>query len=391
MIRPAWAEIDLGAIRHNAREIRRIVGPKPKIMAVVKAEAYGHGAVPVARAAVEAGVEWLGVSLPEEGIALREAGLDTPILIFSPLQIGQVGPVLAYDLTPTVCQREAAQALSDAAAGGGRHVGVHLKVDTGMGRVGIDPVETLAFAAWLNTLPGLRLGGVYSHMAKADETDKTHAMEQIHAFRRICATLLGAGIDPGLCHLANSAAIIDLPQAHFDLVRAGIMLYGLRPSVEVNLEGVDLRPALSLVTQVVFFKRVPAGTGISYGQIYNTGAPANIATIPVGYADGWSRRLNGKAEALIGGRRYPIVGRICMDQCMVNLGDDEAKVGDKAVLIGHQGQGEITADEVAAKLDTINYEIICAISDRVPRVFIDESGARTETMIKETMMIRGGF
>ncbi|MGE5549506.1 MAG: alanine racemase [Bacteroidota bacterium] len=373
LIRPVWAEVDLGAIGHNVHEIRRLVGPKPKIMAVVKADAYGHGAVRVARAALAAGADWFGVSLPEEGIALRQAGLAAPILVLSPLQLSQVEPVLAHRLTPTVCQREAVQALSEAAAARGETVSVHLKVDTGMGRVGISPVEALSFAAWLRTLPGLSLGGVYSHLAKADERDKTHAEKQIQAFQRVCGALIASGIDPGLCHLANSAAIIDLPRAHFDLVRAGIMLYGLRPSAEVDMTGVELRPAFSLHARAVFVKRVPPETGISYGQIYTTAAAATIATIPIGYADGWSRLLTGKAEALMRGRRYPIVGRICMDQCMVDLGPDEAAIGEEAVLIGRQGQGEITADEVAEKLGTINYEVICMISDRVPRVYVDAS------------------
>ena len=251
MIRPVWVEVDLGAIRHNVSEIRRLVGPKPKIMAVVKAEAYGHGAEPVARAALAAGAEWLGVSLPEEGIALRQAGLRAPILVLSPFQPDQGEPFLTYQLTPAICQREAAEALSGEAQARGRQVQAHLKVDTGMGRVGITPVEALSFAAWLRTLPGLSLGGVFSHLAKADECDKTQAEEQIHAFQRVCGALIAAGIDPGLCHLANSAAIIDLPKTHYDMVRAGIMLYGLRPSAEVHLERVNLRPAFSLRTKEI--------------------------------------------------------------------------------------------------------------------------------------------
>ena len=369
MIRPVWVEVDLGAIRHNVSEIRRLVGPKPKIMAVVKAEAYGHGAEPVARAALAAGAEWLGVSLPEEGIALRQAGLRAPILVLSPFQPDQGEPFLTYQLTPAICQREAAEALSGEAQARGRQVQAHLKVDTGMGRVGITPVEALSFAAWLRTLPGLSLGGVFSHLAKADECDKTQAEEQIHAFQRVCGALIAAGIDPGLCHLANSAAIIDLPKTHYDMVRAGIMLYGLRPSAEVHLERVNLRPAFSLRTKVVFVKRVPAGTGLSYGHIYHTKEQATIATLPIGYADGWARLLSGRAEVLLGGRRYPLVGRICMDQCLADLGNDETEVGAEAVLVGRQGTEEISADEVAAKLGTINYEVTCMIGDRVPRVY----------------------
>lgn len=370
LIRPVSVEVDLGAIRHNLREVRRLIGAKPKIMAVVKAEAYGHGAVRVSRAALAAGAEWLGVSLPEEGIALRKAGIQAPILVLGPLLAEQAESVLAYGLTPTICLRESAVALSRAAAAAGREVEVHLKVDTGMGRVGIEPAEAPSFAAWLLTLPGIRLGGVFSHLARADESDKTHAHSQIEAFQRVCAALTAAGIDPGLCHLANSAAIIDLPRAHLGMVRAGIMIYGLKPFPAAG-DRADLRPAFTLRARVVFTKRVPAGTGISYGHIYHTARAANIATIPLGYADGWTRLLSGRAEALINGRRYPLVGRICMDQSMVDLGDDQVEIGAEAVLIGRQGREEITADEIAAKLNTINYEVTCMISDRVPRVYVD--------------------
>ncbi|MCL6591509.1 MAG: alanine racemase [Firmicutes bacterium] len=369
MIRPVWVEVDLDAIRHNVGEVRRLVGQRTKIMAVVKADGYGHGAIPVARAALDAGAEWLGVSLPEEGIALRRAGIAAPILVLGPLQPEQVEPVLDHDLTPTVCHRASAEALAAAAGARGRKVSVHVKVDTGMGRIGLAPAEVLSFAAWLRTLPGVELGGVFSHLARADERDKTHAETQLRIFEEVCAALRAAGIESGLRHLANSAAIIDLPRAHLDMVRAGIMIYGLRPSAEVDLARVALRPALSLHARVVFVKRVPAGTGISYGHAYHTKAPATIATLPIGYADGWTRLLSGKAEVIIGGRRYPMVGRICMDQAMVDLGDDETYVGAEAVLIGRQGAEEITADDVAARLGTINYEIVCMISDRVPRIY----------------------
>ena len=367
MIRPVWAEVDLDAVRHNVGEVRRLVGPKTKIMAVVKADGYGHGAVPVARAALAAGAEWLGVSLPEEGIALRRAGITAPVLVLGPLQPAQVEPVLKYGLTPTVCHLEAAEALS--AAAGGRRVGIHVKVDTGMGRIGLMPEEVLPFIRRVCALPGIELGGVFSHLARADERDKSHALGQLRIFEEVCAALRAAGIDPGIRHLANSAATIELPQAHLDMVRTGIMIYGLRPSAEVDLSRVELRPALSLHARVVFVKRVPAGTGISYGHIYHTKAPATIATLPIGYADGWTRLLSGKAEVLIGGRRYPMVGRICMDQAMVDLGDDETSLGAEAVLIGRQGDEAITADEVAEKLGTINYEVVCMIGDRVPRVY----------------------
>lgn len=369
MIRPVWVEVDLDAIRHNTREIRKLIGPKPKIMAVVKAEAYGHGAVAVSRAALEAGAEWLGVSLPEEGISLRKAGLRAPILVLGPLQPGQIEPVLQHDLTPTICHRDVVEALAKAAIRHKRRVAVHLKIDTGMGRVGIPPAEGPSFAAWLGTLPGVTLGGVFSHLARADEADKTHAREQIRIFTHVCESMAASGLKPGLRHLANSAAILDLPDSHLDMVRAGIILYGLKPSAHTSWSRMAMRPALSLRTKVVFVKRVPAGTGISYGHAYHTRSEATIATLPIGYADGWTRLLSGRAEALINERRYPMVGRICMDQSMVDLGPDETQVGAEAVLIGSQGAEEISADEVAAKLGTINYEVTCMINDRVPRIY----------------------
>jgi len=370
LLRPLWASVALEAVSGNVREIRRLVGEKPLIMAVVKAEAYGHGAVQVAARTLAAGATWLGVSLPEEGINLRAAGIEAPILILSPLQLSQAAPVAAHGLAATICQHESAEALSRAAVAFGRIAEVHLKVDTGMGRVGIGPEAAVTFASQLAELPGLKLGGVFSHLAKADEEDKSHALRQIETFMQVCASLRAAGIDPGLCHLANSAAIVALPQSHLDLVRAGIILYGLKPSAGMLMPGVSLQPALSLAARVIFVKRVPSGTGISYGLTYRTPRSATIATIPIGYADGWSRLLSDKAEVLIHGRRYPIVGRICMDQCMVNLGDDDADVGDEAVLIGRQGGEEITAEEVAEKLGTINYEVVCMIGDRVPRVYV---------------------
>lgn len=369
MIRPAWAEIDLDAIRHNLSEVRRLVGPAVDIMAVVKAEAYGHGAVATAQTAIRSGVNRLGVSLPEEGITLRQAGIQIPILVFEPVQTGQTDAFLEYNLEATVCIPEAVNTLANEASKAGKIAPVHVKVDTGMGRVGVNVNEASAFVRQITRLPGIKVVGIYSHLATADDRNKNFAEQQIRIFSDLINSLKNECLLPEKVHLSNSAAIIDLPVSYFNMVRPGIMLYGLFPSAEVNREKVHLRPALSLKTGIIFMKRVPANRGISYGQKYYTTRETTIVTIPIGYADGWSRLLSQKAEVLIGGKRFPIVGTICMDQCMIDVGDEPVELGQEVVLIGKQGNEIITADMVASQIGTINYEVTCMLSDRVPRIY----------------------
>lgn len=371
-IRPAWAEIDLRALKENIQSIRRLIGPRPEIMAIVKADAYGHGALETAPSILAAGVTRLGVSLPEEGIALRKHGIKAPILVFTPLLAEQVAPICAYDMTASLTMLSSAEALSAEARRRRKKIKVHIKVDTGMGRVGISPDETVSFIQQVLALPNLLVEGVYSHFATADEADLSFARQQLASFQQVLATLSEKGIELPISHIANSGGIINLPESHFNLVRAGIILYGLYPSAEVKKELLPLRPALRLKARVTQVKRVPPGAGISYGQIYHTSRETNIATLPIGYADGFSRLLSGKARVLIGGKPFPVVGRICMDQCMVETGDYPVKVGEEAVLIGRQGEEEITADELAQLLGTINYEVICMISDRIPRVYSEK-------------------
>jgi len=371
IIRPVWAEINLTAFKHNFKEIRRLVGVETGIMAVVKAEAYGHGAIPIAQAAVMAGASWLGVSLPEEGIALRQAGITTPILVFTPLQINQVTAMVAHNLTATVCSEEPIRPLAAEALSQGRIAAVHLKLDTGMGRVGLPPEKTLSFVAWLKQINGINLNGLFSHLATADQKDLSYAYLQEARFKKVVDDLKAQNQLPQFVHLLNSAGIINLPNAYYNLVRPGIILYGLYPSLEIDRERIDLQPVLSLKARMSFVKCVPAKTGISYGQRYYTKQATTIATIPIGYADGWSRLLSGKAEVLFGGEKCPVVGTICMDQCMIELGEKSAEVGQEVVLIGKQGAMEIDADEVAQKIGTINYEVTCMISDRVPRVYYE--------------------
>lgn len=372
LIRPAWIEVDLEAIRHNLREIRRLVGPQTTIMAVVKAEAYGHGAIPVAKTAIAAGAGWLGVAMPEEGIALRKAGITVPILVFGPLQADQAEAMVHFDLTGTACWQEAVTALAREADRVGKTARVHVKVDTGMGRIGVKVNEVQEFLTAINRLPHLKVDGIYSHLATADEHDKEYAELQIRKFTEVVRELKTQNLLPEKVHLANSAGVIDLPESYFNMVRPGIILYGLYPSEEVNRSRINLRPALSLKARVTFVKQVPPGTGISYGQRYHTVKGTTIATIPIGYADGWSRRLSQKAQILLNGKLFPVVGTICMDQCMADLSNEPVAPGQEVVLIGNQCGAEITADMVAKKLETINYEVTCMLSERLPRVYLHE-------------------
>ncbi|MBC7082308.1 MAG: alanine racemase [Firmicutes bacterium] len=371
--RPTVAEVDLASIGRNIAAIRRRIGPGPEIMAVVKADAYGHGAVQVATTALTSGATWLGVALVEEGVVLRKSGIIAPILVFGQLFPSQARRALRYSLSCTVSTYEFAEALSVAATQEGKKGKCHIKVDTGMGRIGVLPRQAASFVRRVAMLPNVEVEGIYTHFATADADDKSFAREQLSRFMEVIETLRTMGVQIQFRHAANSAACVEMPEARLDLVRPGILMYGLSPFSTERFQKVkremDIRPALSLKTRVSFVKRVPAGTPVSYGSTYVTREDTVIATLPVGYADGLSRGLSNRGEVLIRGRRLPIVGRICMDQCMVDAGNLEVEVGDEAVLIGRQGDQEISAEEVADKLGTISYEVVCAISKRVPRVY----------------------
>ena len=370
MGRPVYAVVDLEAIAGNVKGVRARVGPSVKIMAVVKADAYGHGAVEVSRAALEAGADWLGVAIPEEGAELRRAGLQAPILVLGPTPPDQADLVAAFDLDQTLPSLQLAQALSRSASERGRRIGVHLKVDTGMGRIGVPPSEAVAFAKRILLLPGLDLRGLMTHLATADEADKTHALAQLKLLREVDEALRREGIQGLLRHAANSAAVLDLPEAFLDLVRPGIMLYGYYPSKAVS-HSVPLRPALSFIAQVAYLKEVPEGTGISYGRTFVALKPLKVATLPLGYADGYSRLLSNRGEVLIRGRRAKVIGRVCMDMVMVDVTDiPGVEVGDEAVIYGRQGEEAISVDEVAEGLGTISYELLSLISKRVPRIYV---------------------
>lgn len=375
MRRPAWAEIDLDALRHNVREIRRIVKPGTGLMAVVKANAYGHGVVPVCRAALDSGVSWLGVALLQEALQLRRSGITAPIVVLGYTPDEDAAEVVANDISQTVFTVENALVLAAAARKIGRKARVHIKIDTGMSRLGF-PVsqETLQAILRLAGIPELAVEGIYTHFATSDEADKSFVKEQFARFRWILGKLEEMGLAIPWKHCANSGAVIDLPETHLDLVRPGIILYGHYPSDQVRHDTVDLKPVMSLKARVAFVKEVPANTSISYGRIYYTSRTSRIATIPLGYADGYLRLLSNRGEVLVHGRRAPVVGRVCMDQMMVDVTDIPGVVqGDEVVLMGRQGSEEITAEELAKRLGTVNYELLCMISERVPRVYTGSS------------------
>lgn len=371
--RPVWAEIDLGAIGHNVRELRRITSPRARLMAIVKANAYGHGAVEVARVALANGAERLGVALLQEAIELRRAAFGVPILVLGYTPPDSSLELVKYNLTQTVFDFQGAEALSWAAVQLRKPAKIHLKVDTGMGRLGFvaSNPRSLEEVLRIARLPGLEIEGIYTHFAASDSKDKSSARRQLELFQEFGRQLEKMGLEIPLKHTANSGAIIDMPEAHLDLVRAGISLYGLYPSEEVDKNKISLRPAMTLKARIAYVKEVGPDSGISYGSTYITSGWERIATIPLGYADGYNRRLSNRAEVLIKGQRCPVVGRVCMDQFMVSVSRlDLVEAGEEVVLFGRQGQQELPVDELAALLDTINYELVCAVSSRVPRLYV---------------------
>ena len=379
-----WVEVDLKAIAHNVGELRRIAAPKARLMTVVKADGYGHGAVAVAGTALRNGAEVLGVARIGEAVRLRKAGIEAPILVFGFADPERTRDLAAFDLTQTVYSYRSAKALSDMATSLRRRIGIHVKVDTGMGRVGLVPFPSSGSASAsfrleevvreikaIDDLPGLRLEGVFTHFATADHADKSYADLQLKRFGILLDRLRQAGVRSAAAHAANSAATIDLPESHLDMVRTGISTYGLYPSDGVNKQNVALKPALQWKARIVQVKEVPPNFAVSYGCTFKTATATSIATVPVGYADGLDRRLSSLGRMLVGGRSAPIVGRVCMDLTMLDVGHiPGVKVGDEVVIVGTQGGRTITADEIASRLDTINYEIVSTITERVPRFYL---------------------
>ena len=365
-----WAEIDLDAIAHNVRAFTRHVGDSVEVIAVVKANAYGHGAVPVAQVALEAGATRLAVHRTSECIQLRRAGITAPILVMGYTPPSGAASIVRHDLTPSPISRECADAIAAEAVRAGRVVPVHVKVDTGLGRYGLLPGEVEDFVRYVGSLCGVRLEGLYTHLATADAEDRAHAGVQIEAFGRLLAILERAGVRVPLRHVANSAAMLRLPEAHFDAVRPGIAMYGLAPS-DHWAPTLDLRPALTLKSRVSRVRELPSGSGISYGRTFVTTRPMRVALVPAGYGDGYHRVLSNRGSVLIHGQRAPILGRVCMDQFVVDVdGIPDVRTDDEVVLIGSQGSTRIPAEEVARLAGTINYEVTTSLAARVTRVFL---------------------
>ena len=370
--RPVWAEIDIDTLTHNIGEVRRVTEPSAEIMAVVKANAYGHGAVQCSRVFLENGAKSLAVATLNEAVELRGAGVEAPILVLGYTPVEHFGAILKWGVTPTIYTVEGARALSDVADSGGKVAKAHVKVDTGLGRIGVIPCdESLNAMEEIAQLPSLEIEGIFTHFAVADAEDKEYTRRQFEDFLGFTNRLEARGISPPMRHVSNSAAIIDLPEYSLDAVRPGCMLYGLYPSDEVDMDRVDLRPSMTLRARLSNVKVVPPGTGISYGLTYTTDAESIIGSLPVGYADGYSRALSNRAEVLVRGKRASVVGRVCMDQCMVDLTRvEEAGIGDEIVLFGGGVKGAPTAEDVAGWMGSIVDEVVSTISRRVPRVYL---------------------
>lgn len=366
-IRPTLATIDLDALAENLRQLRRWA--RGEVLAVVKADAYGHGAIPCARRLEQEGARFLGVALIEEGLALRQAGIRSPVLVLGGAYGGRWDLLLAHDLTPVVFRPEHLEGLAAAGRALGRRPAAHLKLDTGMGRVGIQPHELPAFLEAARS-HGVELEGLATHFANADLADPDFTDRQIARAHEAATTMRASGCDLRWLHLANSAATVARPEAHGTLVRPGIMLYGEMPSPRFTGE-ISLRPVLRWSTAISHLKEVGPGTPISYGSKWTAPRPSRIATLPVGYADGYCRSFTNTAQVLVRGQRVPVVGTVCMDQTMIDVTDvPGVEVGDEVVLLGAQGEGRIDAGELAGWAQTIHYEIFCGIGPRVPRRWI---------------------
>ena len=365
--RATRAIIDLGAISHNVAAIRKKIGSQRGLMAVVKADGYGHGAVEVSRTALRNGADSLAVALPEEGQHLREAGIEAPILVLGLIQPEEAWKVVDSRLDQTVSSIALLEALDREAASASTQVNIHVKVETGLGRIGVEPHEVVLFLRRARSYRNLKVAGLFSHFSAADERDKTFSQHQLQLFEQTIREIRHAGIELPQRHMANSAATLDLPESYYDLVRPGLIIYGLYPSTEVS-HSIEVKPAMTLKTKVCYLKTVPQGTPISYGRTFVAKKQTRVATLPLGYGDGYKRALANKGEVLIKGRRAPVIGRICMDMCMIDVSDvPDVQAGDEAIVFGQ----EPTADELAAKIGTINYEVVTTVGKRVPRVYVN--------------------
>mgnify|MGYP002376655751 CR=1 FL=1 len=374
----AQVNINLDAIRSNINEIRRHLKKDTKLMVIVKADAYGHGAVAVSKALENGLADAFGVAIIEEAVELRKAGITKPILILGFTPKEQFDLVVSYDVIQTVYQYEMAQELSKEAIKQGKTAKIHIKVDTGMSRLGFsDSQESITEIKKISTLKGLYIEGIFSHFANADEKDKSSVNDQIRRFNDFYRQLENEGIHIPIRHMANSAGVIEFPNAQYEMVRCGIITYGLYPSEYVNHSFANLIPAMELKSHVVYIKEVPPGTGISYGSTYITKRKTKVATIPVGYADGYSRNLSNVGKVIIRGKYAPIIGRICMDYFMVDVTDiEDVTQGDTVTLLGKDGDCVISAETLALWSHSFPYEMVCTVGKRIPRVFLSQEESK---------------
>ena len=371
ILRPVWAEIDLDAIAYNIQNIKRLAGDK-EVIAVVKADCYGHGAVDVVPTLIENGASRLAVAVLTEGIELRKSGIKEPIMIlgYTPSYLGE--ELINFDIEQTVYDLDYAKELSDIAVSMNKKAKIHIALDTGMGRIGFIPNEqSLKDVVEISKLPGIKIEGMFTHFSTADEKDKTYTNEQFKKYTDFSKALSDLNVNIPIHDVSNSGAIMDMPDTYLDAVRAGIILYGYYPSDEVIKSNLPLKPALTLKAKVAHVKEMDKDMYISYGRTFKTERKSKIATIPIGYADGYTRLLMPGAKVIINGKFAPVVGRICMDQCMVDVTDvGEVKTGDEVILLGKDGSLKLDADDYAKALNTINYEVLCMFKHRIPKVYM---------------------
>jgi alanine racemase len=364
--RPTWAEVNLKSLAFNLNQVKKMLSAKTMILATIKADGYGHGLIPVARKLAANKVDYFGVASIDEGIKLRAAGIKIPVLILGLTLKSDIAPLFDYELTPTICSYDLALALDRRGQRLGRKIKVHIKVDTGMGRIGLTLEEALRLVRRIRKLKFIEIEGIFTHFALADIDEKFTA-DQINSFNSLILQLEAEGVHIPLAHTANSMGVLAYRQSHFNMVRPGLALYGLYPKPGLKI---NLKPVLSLKTKVIYVKKVPKGCGISYGHIYVTKKKTTVVTLPIGYGDGYPRNLSNIGPVLIKGKLFKVSGRICMDQIMVDVGNLKVRVGDEAVLIGSQAKHRITAEDLAHLCNTISYEIVCGLGSRIPRVYV---------------------
>ena len=372
MHRPTWVEIDLNALRHNLLAIRKWVGPQIKILGIVKADAYGHGDYEVSRVLLNNGVEMLGIAILEEGIQLRDEGIKAPLLLLGGIFEEQIDSIMHYDLIPTVYDLKLAEVLSKKATYFNKKLKVHVYVDTGMGSIGVKYDKAVEFVKFVKNMKNLFIEGIFTHCSSSDEKDSAFTNLQIKKFRDVLTALDSMKVCIPLRHMANSGAILGYPEAYFNMVRPGLSLYGLYSSEDISRD-IGIRPVMSFKTRIIHIKNMESGDVVGYGRTYRITKPTRVATLPLGYDDGYNRLFSNQGEVIIRGKKASIVGRVCMDQCFIDVTNiKDVSVGDEVVLYGSQAQESIPIESIAKQLNTIPYEVTCSISKRVPRIYTNK-------------------